>query len=896
MARHLQVLFLMVLMTIACSPSREGPGRLPGTAGLSSNGDPDAAAPSSDIAAPSRCEAPVARSEAQVAPYVAFADEAQTTLDRALLMNGRLVRPKGRYLPLGTLCTALAPRPPDGRTVAVACGGDRDAELPDPMNRSVRLVDLQTMSQRTLPFPDVFHGLAWTPDGGRLLVSLGRESALQVLDATADYAPLARVPLIGSIIYGVAVTPDGARALVAESHSATVAEVDLTTYRVVRRYETLTFPFGIVVTPDGRKAYVSCVGDVGVTVLDLQEGRSLKAIPTGKNPQGMALDADGTLFVANSDSDGITRIDTRTDTVIGTTSLRDPDGLGGIDPVTVRISGDGRRLYVPCSGEGSVRVLSRPDLAPMGRVQGLDFVQDALEADGALLVLSGKGLNTLLQPPPEGYDASLQRETPDVTVMNHRASLQVLRPVPSDADVASWDAEVGKGLDARGRAFDVPCEAWRGVLPASFGTPSSRVKHVVYVVKENKTYDSLLGDLQGPEGDDWHAPDLALFGESVPAAVVPRQYAGRRLNVTPNLHALAREFCNLVNFYNDADRSTQGHQWATAGRLPDFFEKVVWQVQDGAQFSIPGVDSISQPEGGHLVDHLVAHGKSVRIYGEFASFVEHIADYEEGGWVSYALDFPPGMTDLRETVKVQAFVKDVAAGLLRDFTYIQLMNDHTYGFRNGRPHPAYMVADNDRATGMLVEALANSPFWDSTVVFILEDDPQDTPDHIDPHRSLMLVAGGPVRRGHTSTVLHHYPSMHATALRLLGVPPLNRLDALAAPFFECFEEETSSAGYTARPMDEALRNKWEWINGEFEVLPAIAPVMASLVEASRALDLEDIDRAPGLAPLLWEGMQGPARPLPGRSTAAASRRLPLPADAWRPLPPGGIRSAGEVRP
>lgn len=813
---------------------------------------------------PAECAGPSPVESAQRPPHVDFDPADPTRITRAVLMNGREILPRGRWMPLGTMCTALAVRPPDGREVAVTCSGEKDGELEDVTQKTLRIVDLQTLEQRTIARPNLFYGLAYTPDGTRLVASAGGDSAVEVFDATDGYRLVRRLPVKGLVTYGVAVTPDGRSILAAESHAQSVVQIDVETGDPIRRFETLTFPFAIQVTPDGRKAYVSCVGNRGVVVLDLVTGRTLASIETGKNPEGMGLSDDGLLYVANTDSDSITRIDTASDTVVDTTSLRDADGLGGIDPTTVRLSADGARLYVPCSGDGAVRVLRRSDMAPLGAVQGLDFVQDAVEVGDGLLVLSGKGLNTLLQAPVDAFDRSAQLQAENQTVLNHRGALQVIRPLPTDADLAAWGQEVQAGLDAPSRQFTWPCAEYRGTVPRTRGTPSDRVKHVVYVVKENKTYDSLLGDLAGEQGDAWHEPGYALFGEAVPAKVVPKAYAGRRLDVTPNLHAIAREYCNLANFYNNADRSTQGHQWSTAGRLTDFLEKLWTEAQDGAQFTLPGADEVTQPEQGHIVDQLVAAGKSVRIYGEFASFVEHIADYQQGGWVSYALDYPPGMNAVPDFVKVQAFQKDLDAGLLRDFTYILMMNDHTYGFAEGRPHPAFMVADNDRATGLVVDALARSPYWEDTVVFILEDDPQDVPDHVDPHRSLMLVAGGPVKRGHTSTVLHDYPSLHATSLGLLGVPPLNRRDARAAPFHECFADEVAPERYVARPMDEALQHKWEWIVGSFETTPEAKPLLDRLVTASADLDLTDIDRAPGLAPVLWDGMMGTGRAVPGR--------------------------------
>jgi YVTN family beta-propeller protein len=816
----------------------------------------------------------VPTADSQLPPQVVWADPARTSIDHAVLMNGRRIQPRGRWLPLGTLCTAAAARPGHPREVAALCNGEMDSQLADPAHQSIRVVDVEGFTQQIIERPSLFYGLAWSPDGARLYASAGQGTTVEVFDAADGYKLRASYPTRGTVTYGIAVTPDGASVLATESHAQSVVQLDAATGAVLRRFEVGTYPYAIVVTPDGARAYVSCLAEGGVFVLDLASGKTLGYLATGKNPEGLALAADGMLYVANSDADSISVIDTATDTVVATRDLRADPLIPGVGPAGVSISADGDRLYVPCSGDGAVRVLRRAGLEEIGAVQGGDFVQDALETDGRLLILSGKGLNTLLDPGLGDYDPAGQQQVEHHTVLDHRGALQVIDPIPDDATLAAWVDEVAAGLAAPAAEYDWPCTDPANPLPRDYGTASERIRHVVYIVKENKTYDSLLGDLVGPEGDDWHHPAYALFGEAVPAAVVPLQYAGQQLNVTPNLHALARGFCNLVNFYNNADRSTQGHQWSTSGRLNDFFEKAVWLVQDGPQFSIPGVDAVTRPDGGNLVDDLVAQGRTVRIYGEFASFAGHIADYEEGGWVSYALDFPMGMNEIPDFVKVKAFQRDVGAGLLRDFTYIQLMNDHTYGFSDGRPHPAYMVADGDYAVGLVVEAVAATPFWDSTAIFILEDDPQDVPDHIDSHRSLLLVAGGPVKRGHTSRVRYDYPSLHATALRALGAAPMNRFDAEAPAMWDCFTDAPSPSGYTARPMDAKLAHKWEWMVGQFEVAPPVTALYHRLVQASAGLDLEDVDRALGMGPILWGGHQGDDRPVPGPLPLPTALRAP----------------------
>jgi hypothetical protein len=339
-------------------------------------------------------------------------------------------------------------------------------------------------------------------------------------------------------------------------------------------------------------------------------------------------------------------------------------------------------------------------------------------------------------------------------------------------------------------------------------------------MRENKTYDSLLGDL-GPEYDG--DPSLTLFGEEI----------------TPNLHRLARTFTNLTNFYNESEQSVQGHVWGGIGWVNDFTEKnwiAMWGRPGEAQLVVAGLEPASLPPTGDLFRFYQAHGRSVRIYGEYAgAALDALEGTEMMEW-----RFPSNL-GLDDRIKIKPFLRDLAQGKLADYTFIALPNDHTYGLTPGAPTPEYLVADNDEATGRIVEAVSHSPFWHETVIFIFEDDPQSTPDHVDAHRSICIVVSPWVKRGYVSRVHSSFPSLHKTASLIFGVPPINRLIALSSAMYDLFTTTPDLTPYVAIPS---------------RIPFAINPENGPLAEASKKLDFSTVDRAPGLGRILWAYRKG----------------------------------------
>lgn len=321
-------------------------------------------------------------------------------------------------------------------------------------------------------------------------------------------------------------------------------------------------------------------------------------------------------------------------------------------------------------------------------------------------------------------------------------------------------------------------------IPSKVGEPSP-IKYVFYIIKENRTYDQVLGDIPEGNGD----PKLVLFGE----------------NVTPNQHALARQFVLLDNFYVDGEVSADGHNWTMGAYATDYLEKNWPTSYGGRGGSYPGEGGreIANNKNGFLWDFCKRYGVSYRSYGEFIGDnnkpnIPALKDHFCENYVGWDMS-------IRDTVRFrwwkQDFEKLLAAGKVPQFNSIRFGNDHTEGLRIGRPTPLAHAADNDLAVGLFVEYLSHSPIWNESLVVIVEDDAQNGPDHVDAHRSTAYLAGGFVKQGFVDHTMYSTSSALRTIELILGLPPMTQYDAAAEPLWRCFNKIAN------HPPFKALSNR-----------------------------------------------------------------------------------------
>jgi hypothetical protein len=377
-------------------------------------------------------------------------------------------------------------------------------------------------------------------------------------------------------------------------------------------------------------------------------------------------------------------------------------------------------------------------------------------------------------------------------------------------------------------------------IPRKVGDPSP-IKHVIYVIKENRTFDQVLGDLGKGNGD----PSLCIFGE----------------DVTPNHHALARDFVTLDNFYVESEVSADGHEWSMAAYATDFVEKT-WPISYGhgsAKFPYPaeGVFPIATPAGGYLWDRAAAHGVSYRSYGEFTTSpkngqpgkakVKGLEGHIDPEYHTFDMGYPDVKRAARFVSELQRFEKE---GEMPRLQIVRLPNDHTSGASPGKPTPVAHVADNDLAVGMLVEAVSKSKFWASTAIFVVEDDAQNGPDHVDAHRTIAFAISPYTRGRGLDSTLYSTASMLRTMELILGLKPMSQFDALAMPMFASFQERPDMRPYERKiPLAD---------------LNEVTKKTAWGVKETSTMDLTKEDAADDLLlnEVIWRNIRGANSPMP----------------------------------
>lgn len=672
------------------------------------------------------------------------------------------------------------------------------------LSNAVLLVSSETarvLSSASLPGASLT-GIAVSPDGKDVLASTAG-SALAVYRIDGDkLVPGAAIQLpaasVGGASYpcGVAFTQPH-QVAVAASRDNSVLLVDTESHKLVRRIPVDPAPYGVTVS--GTHLYVSCwarpaapdrpsatssgteveVDERGIGVagsvckVDWAAGDVERRVGVGLQPTEMVAYA-GKLFVAIANGDQIAVLDA--ETLAARQPLPTPGGHGTA-PNSLAIDATDGRLFVALGGIDRVGCF---DLTA-NRWQG--FARSAwypslVRWNGTNLVVgTAKGLGSRA-----GSD--LKRSVGSVT-----ATLAAYRAAEFTDRVEGYAGET----PARSNVSP-------GAIPERVGEPSP-IKHVVYIIKENRTYDQVLGDMREGNGD----PKLTMYGE----------------RVTPNHHALAREFVLLDNYYCNGMLSADGHAWATEANATTFYER----SRGGWTRSYPfGDDPLATSSSGYIWDNARAHGKSVMNFGEFdyaspakgRTAMDILHDFQAGKPESFSQNI--GVADLRadsirdypgwnlaipDVLRAGRFIRHLGAmrsdDALADFTIVYLPQDHTSGGSKGFPSPRAQVADNDLALGQVVEALSHSRFWKSTAIFVEEDDPQDGFDHVDGYRSVCLVVSPYTKRGKTISRFYNQASVIRSMEHILGLPAMNINDAEAPLMTECFTSKADLRPYMARP-------------------------------------------------------------------------------------------------
>ncbi len=844
---------------------------------------------------------------------------------RTVLPVNQVVTPAGVQVDLPGLRPQALALSPDGRLLLTS-GKSAELVVLDADSGAIRQrVALPKTKAAKAPSSNVlapdkdglmsYTGLLFAPDGRRAFLS-DVNGSIAVFDVGDDGTvrnarsialPPARAPRrLEEIPAGLALSADGRRLYVCGNLSNRLLELDAASGRVLRAIDVGVAPFDVVLLAG--KAYVSNwggrrpepgdpVGPAGrgttvrvdavrrvasegsVTVVDLASGKT-SDILTGLHASALAVSPDGQHVVcANAASDNLSVIDARTGAVVETIWAKpSPSDLFGAQPNALAFAPDGKTLYAANGTQNAVAVLRFDPGAHASKLQGLvpvGWFPGAIAYDAArrrLAVANMKGHASAKQRPGAGKAAGA-----DASGFNsHQYSGSVsLVPVPSDSELPALSETVWRNLrqERIAEALLPPRrEAPARAIPERIGE-ASFIRHVVYVIKENRTYDQVLGDVKAGNGD----PSLCIFGAKV----------------TPNQHALASEFVLLDNTYCAGILSADGHQWSTTAIGTDYLERSFagWPRSYPDGMGEDEADALAYSPAGFLWDNALRAGLAIRNYGEFmapavkwrdpkrkgapdflanyrtwkgqsdesvfASYpmVETIAPFSPAAYVGWEMTVPD---QFRADFVLRELAEYEKSGELPQLTIICLPNDHTSGTSPGYPTPAAHVADNDLALGRVVEGLSRSRFWPQMAIFVIEDDPQDGWDHVSGYRTTAYVASPYAKRGQVVRTQYNTTSLLRTMEQILGLPPMNQFDASAVPMWDAFTDAPDLRPFTARPANVAL----DEMNPEPRALAD--PVRRRDALASARMNFREVDKAPedALNRILWRAMKGTHEPYP----------------------------------
>ena len=844
---------------------------------------------------------------------------------QAVLPVNQVVTPYGIQTTLPGLRPQALALSPDGKILAVSGKTPELVILNASSGKIVQQVALPAEAQKEqhpevvspmILDPDLegqvsYTGLTFTPDGRRIYLS-NVDGSIKVfkVDPDGNVEPSYTIPLppagaprrAEEIPAGLAVTPDGRRLFVCGNLSNRLLELDPATGTVARTFDVGVAPFDVVLAAG--KAYVSnwgggrpkpgdLTGPAGlgtevkvdpvrhiaaegsVSVVDLASGKLKTEVVVQLHASALALSPDGRFVVcANAASDNLSVIDTTTDKIVETIWTKSsPADLFGASPNALVFARDGKTLYVANGTQNAVAAIAFNPLKRKSSLKGLipvGWFPGALAINGPsglLYVANIKGV-------PAQKAASEPTGAPGFNSYQYHGSVSIF---PEPRQKTLWD--LTGVVDANYRHERIaqaylkprPGQPARPV-PERIGEPSV-FKHVVYIIKENRTYDQVLGDVKEGNGD----PALCIFGE----------------NVTPNQHKLVREFALLDNTYCCGILSADGHQWSTTAFGTDYLERSFagWPRSYPDGMGPDEIDALAYAPSGFIWDNALKHGVSLWNFGEFTmpdcgwkdpawrgkpSWANFWDEYLNGRGevrigsspaIPSIAPFSPTDTlgwnmDVPDQWRARTIVNQIAAwdkeGRMPQLILVCLPDDHTSGTSEFAPTPQACVADNDLALGRIVEALSRSSFWKETVVFGIEDDPQNGWDHVSGYRTTAYCASPYTKRGAVVSTQYNTTSLLRTIEQILGLPPMNQFDATASPMFDVFTAAPDLRPFASVPSIIPL----DTMNPPKEkIADALLRRYAIL---SGRLNFRQVDACPEdtLNRILWHAVKGSAAPYP----------------------------------
>lgn len=776
-----------------------------------------------------------------------FFANAQNLPPQVLLPNGWKLSPAGRSFELGDLPLNLVVSH-NKQYIAVTNNGQSIQQIQMVDVKAEKVID-------SVIIPKSWYGLTFTSDDKFLYASGGHDN--RIMKYAIDNG---KIKAVDSIIldkpWPVRVGPAGIeldekRGLmyVVTREDKQLYIINLKTKSVLKKLGLEAEGYDVKLAKDASTIFISCWGCDKVLQLDANTQQWKQPINVGDNPNEMLLSPEGKLlYVCNANDNSVSIIDIKQQRVIETLDAAlYPNSPSGSTTNSMALDNVAKRLYIANADNNCVAVF---DVEQPGRSVAKGFIPvgwypTAVRLiNGKLWVANGKGFSSK----PNAFGPSPLRKSEEVIRHGFESrdpkkveyigglfwgTMSVI-PVPKQLELDKYTKAVYANTPYSVKKTEIADSLAPGYpIPMKVGQPSP-IKYVFYVVKENRTYDQVLADVKGGNGDT----SLLLFGKKY----------------TPNQHALAEQFVLLDNFYVNAEVSADGHNWSMGGYATDYLEKT-WPSSYGGRggtYGGEGEREAANNKGGFIWNNCYRYGVSFRTYGEFADDGKANIPILQG---KFAKNYPAYNLSISDTLRCRIWKRDfdslLALGKVPQFNTVRFGNDHTEGLRLNRPTPYAYVGDNDLAVGMFIEHLAKSPIWNETAVFILEDDAQNGSDHVDAHRSTAYLAGGFVKRGFVDHTLYTTTSMLRTMELILGMGPMTQYDAAATPMWRCFDSVARPFPFKAILPDYDLnaknvaKNEWQRRSEKFNFAKE---------DSNNDLDFNIV---------LWHGLKGDHVPYPG---------------------------------
>ena len=725
------------------------------------------------------------------------------------LPNGWKLTPAGKLLPLGDLPLNIAISP-SGKLAAITNNGESD--------QTIQLVDIgREVILDSIIIRKAWLGLTFSDDGKYLYASGGNDNIIvryAVLNnrlSVDDSISIGKAWPEEISVAGIALDDARNRMYVVTKENNSLYVLDTRSKKVVSKHPLDGEGYTCLLSPNHKVLYISCWGCDKVVMFDTELQKFSGTIGVGDNPNDMCITRNGKfLYVANANDNTVSVIDTKQLKVIETlNSALYPGSAEGSTTNSVALSSDEKTLYIANADNNCLAVF---DVKTPGSGVSKGFIPTGWyptcvrTVNDKILVSNGKGLSSHANPfGPDPtrkgsivvYEAAGKEQKIKEQYIGGllRGTLSILK-TPDENQMSTFSQAVYNNTPYNKNKELVSEGAEGNPIPMKVGDPSP-IKHIFYIIKENRTYDQVLGDIPEGNGDR----NLVLFGE----------------NITPNLHALAREFVLLDNFYVNGEVSADGHNWTMGGYATDYLEKNWPTSYGGRGGSYPGegAKEIANNKVGFLWDDCQRNGVSFRTYAEFMGDKEPNIPVLKG---HFCPKYTPWDLTVRDTVRFGQWKHDfdslLAADALPKLNTLRFGNDHTEGLRLNRPTPFAHAADNDLAVGMFVDYLSHSSVWKNSLVIIVEDDAQNGPDHVDAHRSTAYLAGGFVKQGFVDHTVYTTASLLRTIELILGLPPMSQYDAPATPLWRCMNTAADHPPFAKRAaiVDLNLKNlaQSEW--------------------------------------------------------------------------------------